>query len=255
MQNFTYHTHTNFSDGANTIEEMIAQAVKQGFSEYGITDHLCVPYNGFEAVKEKVKKHIKDIRKAAAAAPIKVYAGFEVDYNSGEGWLEQFREFRKELEVDYLISGNHWTYDENYQNKYSVCFLSQYGFSEKEMSAYIRRHFNNIVNSIYSREFDFVAHLDFIRWGGIVGEFDYREERMAVIEALAETDTPFELNTKGINSIGSYYPARWMLEALRDKNVPVVISDDAHTIFQIGRHFAEAEQYLKDLNYTNRFHF
>lgn len=253
MQDFTYHTHTTFSDGANSVEEMIAQAVKLGFKEYGITDHLFVPYNGFDAIKDKVKNHILNIRRAAAKAPIKVLVGFEVDYNSSNEWLEQFRAFRKEINVDYLISGNHQTYDPLFQNSYSVCFLSNYGFSDTELHDYICRHFKNIVNSIYSREFDFVAHLDFIRWSGIVEEFDYRDERMEIVEALAKTNTPFELNTKGLKSIGDYYPARWMLEELKAKNVPVLISDDAHHLSQIGRYFNEAEQLLSDMNYTNRF--
>lgn len=42
MQNFSYHTHTNISDGKNTIEEMVAKAVDLGWKEIGISNHLIV---------------------------------------------------------------------------------------------------------------------------------------------------------------------------------------------------------------------
>ena len=45
IQNFGYHTHTYFSDGANTVDEMIEQACHLGFREIGISDHLIVHKN------------------------------------------------------------------------------------------------------------------------------------------------------------------------------------------------------------------
>jgi putative hydrolase len=35
-----YHIHTNFSDGENSIEEMVEAAVKFGYTEIAITDHV-----------------------------------------------------------------------------------------------------------------------------------------------------------------------------------------------------------------------
>ena len=45
MQNFSYHTHTVFSDGHNTIEEMLDRAEELGWREIGISDHLIVHKN------------------------------------------------------------------------------------------------------------------------------------------------------------------------------------------------------------------
>lgn len=52
---------------------------------------------------------------------------------------------------------------------------------------------------------------------------------------------------------GRQYPDLWIIEALRDADVPVLISDDAHRVEQIGQHFEKAESLLQELNYTNRF--
>ena len=45
IQSFSYHTHTNFSDGRNTVLEMVRQAKKLGFCELGISDHLSIHKN------------------------------------------------------------------------------------------------------------------------------------------------------------------------------------------------------------------
>ena len=44
-QNSTFHTHTIFSDGENTVEEMIFCAKNLGFETIGISDHLTVHKN------------------------------------------------------------------------------------------------------------------------------------------------------------------------------------------------------------------
>lgn len=45
MQKFSYHNHTNFSDGKCSLEDMVAQAKAIGFCEMGISDHLIVHKN------------------------------------------------------------------------------------------------------------------------------------------------------------------------------------------------------------------
>ena len=45
MQKYTYHCHTTFSDGKSSIKEMLDQAVRLGFTEIGISDHLAVHKN------------------------------------------------------------------------------------------------------------------------------------------------------------------------------------------------------------------
>ncbi len=42
IQNFSLHTHTTFSDGRNSISEMVEQAKKLGWKAIGISDHLTV---------------------------------------------------------------------------------------------------------------------------------------------------------------------------------------------------------------------
>ena len=274
MQKFTYHCHTNFSDGESSVEEMIAQAAKLGFTEIGITDHIEIHKNiisspdrekvlaaswdriqrdNFDDLKPLASKHIKTIRETAKKYPIDVLVGFEVDFFSYPEWLGDFNKFKSGLDIDYLISGNHMATSPNDDTVFFITTIKEHAKSPSEADQYIKTHFQNIKKSIESNLFSFIAHLDFVRWGGVVGEHDYKDERMELIETLAKTGTPTEINTKGMASVGGFYPAQWMLKEMNIRKIPIVISDDAHHINQIGIHFDKAEALLDTMNYKHRF--
>lgn len=259
IQNYTYHTHTTFSDGMCSIDEMLSQAVRLGFSEYGISDHLQIhDYHprrlNFEQALPLVKQHIQNVREAADKYSLKVWVGFEVDYFFYDGWLEKFKNFRSQLDVDYLICGNHYTYNQDCTSIYPVLSFQYEDITDSnEQKNYLRRHFAAMRDSVYSQQFDFLAHIDFARWGGLMQDGDYKPEIMEIIDALAETSSAAELNTKGRDRVGSFYPSPWILKEMKVRKIPLVISDDAHHTEQIGRYFAEAEILLQELDYPYRW--
>lgn len=67
------HSHTNFSDGENTLEEMVKEARQKGYEYFGISDHApSIASRGEKEVKklienrreeiENLNKHYKDIK-------------------------------------------------------------------------------------------------------------------------------------------------------------------------------------------------
>ena len=45
MNNLTnYHSHTSFCDGKAPMEAFIAEAVRQGFTSYGVSSHAPLPF-------------------------------------------------------------------------------------------------------------------------------------------------------------------------------------------------------------------
>ena len=44
MQRFNLHTHSVFSDGKSTPEEIVIEAIKQGLKVIGLSDHSPVPF-------------------------------------------------------------------------------------------------------------------------------------------------------------------------------------------------------------------
>ena len=51
MQQFNLHTHSIFSDGKSTPEEVVVEAINQGMKVLGFSDHSPVPFENSFAIK------------------------------------------------------------------------------------------------------------------------------------------------------------------------------------------------------------
>lgn len=75
-----FHVHTSYSDGTNTLEEMVAEAARQGFAYLGISDHSqTASYAGGLKIGD-VKRQQEEIEKLRHKYPqIRIYSGIESD--------------------------------------------------------------------------------------------------------------------------------------------------------------------------------
>lgn len=268
MQAFSYHTHTNslgIFDGRNTPDEMMSKAEGLGFTELGISNHLiCKPgaycwssqnFDDFAKAETVYLKTIEEIREAAARHKIKVYVGFEVDYYKSSDWRREFERLKNRLNVDYMIGSTHNLMNQDaswVQNIYHMT-RSNIKVDEDTLRDGIKNYWLNVIESIKSGYFDFIAHLDVIKIFGLGLEPEWDEYKWMVIETLDKSKHPFELNTSGWTKAGEQHPHTWMLKELAKRDVPIVISDDAHSVDLLGRYFSEAENLLSELHYTNRW--
>lgn len=273
MQKFTYHCHTTFSDGKSSIKEMLDRAVELGFTEIGISDHLAVHKNfmqspswsrfseyyaphiyrqEFKSAISDFQRHTENIRLLAANYPLKVYVGAEVDYMIYDGWLEEFMDFRKEVDLDYYLTGNHYVFNSDGETLYHPRDIAVL-FSKEEQEVIIRRHFNTLVTAVKSGLFDFLAHLDFVRKAEIYNLERFTAEIDELLGALAARNMPTEINSKGISKSGEPYPTLEIIKKMRNLNIPTLISDDAHKADNMGKDYDKVEKILQELNYTNRW--
>ncbi|MBR1648391.1 MAG: PHP domain-containing protein [Alphaproteobacteria bacterium] len=274
MQKFSYHTHTDFSDGKNTIEEMLEQACLLGWHEIGISDHLIIHKNimkspsweirwqnephiynhDFKTVYENFARHVEHIRKVAENYPLKVRIGAEVDFFPYSQWLDEFALFREKLPLDYYISGNHYLFlDEKAENIIDMKDAEIFPLNEQEIM--IKRHFKTLGQAAESKIFAFIAHLDYVRKVDLFLQNDFREEKQNLAKILSQSHTATELSTKGLRRSNDFYPDRDFLNLLIKNGVQFVISDDAHRINELGYHFDEAEKQLSDFNCRNRWNY
>lgn len=276
MQKFSYHTHTVFSDGKHSLDEMLQQAVRLGWEEIGISDHLIIHKNikespsypelmqrdgsalyrdDFNKAREVLQRHAEEFRKTAAKYPLKVRLGYETDYFTYDGWEDEFRELIKQIDHDYLITGNHFFASED---GLQVIDIHQYNrvISEDQTAQsqeYLRRHYQTLQKAVKSGLFAFLAHLDYARKLNHHALFPMIEERLRVVRALKEAGVACELSTKGLRKINDFYPENIILCELIKQEVPLVISDDAHQIQELGYGFDKAEEKLSELNCQRRF--
>lgn len=275
MQKFSYHTHTSISDGKNNIEEMVAKAADLGWEEIGISDHLIVhkdiklstgyirypdsrkmKASTFAEAYEKLAPNAEKIYNAADKYGIKGCVGYEVDYFDYAGWEDGLREFLLKIKYDYLINGNHCFCDKEIngvQKVYDICQNMPYEIMNN-FEWYIKNHFNTIAKAVNSGLFDFLAHFDYVK--KITGSEKYKlvDAEQNVVKALKNTGTACEISTKGLRRVGEFYPSDEILQMLVKNNIPMLISDDAHCISELGYAFDKAEEKLSEVRCKNRFH-
>jgi DNA polymerase (family 10) len=76
----TFHVHTTFSDGRNTMLEMLVAARERGWEYVGISDHSKVAYYAGGLSEEKLKlQHAEIARDEKTVAPMRVFRGTEAD--------------------------------------------------------------------------------------------------------------------------------------------------------------------------------
>ncbi|HEX8170125.1 MAG TPA: PHP domain-containing protein [Thermoanaerobaculia bacterium] len=76
----TFHVHTTFSDGRNTVQEMLAAARERGWEYVGLSDHSPAAYYAGGLSEERLKEqHAEIAREEKAVAPMRVFRGTEAD--------------------------------------------------------------------------------------------------------------------------------------------------------------------------------
>lgn len=269
MQNFSYHTHTNtfgIYDGHNSAEEMIIKAEEIGFTKLGISNHLAfhpnMPnqsqmfFSDFDKACDIYKRTVEEIRTVSLKHKIDVKVGFEVDFFPSSLWRNLFEKMYKEIKADYYISATHYLRNKSEQyimNLYYLKRTPEVRIDEDYLTVYLNNYWDNVIESIKSGYFDFIAHLDVCKLFNYCLESQWNERKWEVIETLDKHKQPYELNTSGWNKCDEQHPHTWMIEELGKRNVPIIISDDAHSSEMLGQHFEKAENLLKSLKYTNRY--
>ena len=271
-QRFTLHTHNNelHFDGRYSAREMIQAAQDKGFETIGVSNHMIAhknltPYLQYEPMffddynkaEQAYLKHIEILNNLKTEFKINIKIGFEVDFFTASHWQKFFEKMIPHLPVDYLINGNHFLKSEDESFMCNIFHLKHLNPApDKEtIHQWLVEYYKNTIRAIKSGYFSFIAHFDYPTRLGLSEEPIYDEYKYKVLEALKETKTPFELNTNGYEQLNHPYPHPKFIKEMSKNGgvVPIVLSDDAHFTERLGQHFNEAEQLLKELNYTNRF--
>jgi DNA polymerase (family 10) len=100
-----FHIHTNYSDGANSIEEIVKKSIELGFKFIGISDHSKGAYYAGGLTEERLilqKHEIEDVQKKYKN--IKIYHGIESEIKS-DGSLDYDDKILDML--DFVIASVH----------------------------------------------------------------------------------------------------------------------------------------------------
>jgi len=195
------HIHSNYSDGIESIENIVKKAQKMGYEYIGIADHSQSLKVARGLSEEKVKKKIEEIKKINKKFPeIHVFCGTECDIKP-DGSLDYSK---KTLSMfDFVGIGIH----------------TKFKMSRKEAT-------NRVIKGMENEYSTFLAH-------PTCRIISYREpldlDMEKIFEKAYETNTFMEINS---------FPDRLDLNDMhtkmaKDRNVKMVINTDAHNLDQL----------------------
>jgi DNA polymerase (family 10) len=198
----TFHCHTNWSDGRNTLVEMATEARDLGLTYLGIADHSrsSVIANGLS--EERLAGQVEAIRKLNLDLDeFHVFAGSEVDILK-DGSLDYGDDVLRHL--DYVVASVH----------------NVLGQDEATMTARLIRAMEN----------EYVTMLGHPSGRRLLQREESRVNFDKIIDCAARTGTWIELNCSSSRMDMDW---RWWREA-RDRGVKCVINPDAHRIVQFA---------------------
>lgn len=249
----SYHTHSIYSDGKNTLEEMVLSAIEKGCREIGFSDHAPMQFRcDWSARAEKIEEYKKEVvaLKEKYKGKIDIFLGIEQDYYStpASGY-------------DYIIGSVHFVYKDGEYIPVDI--------SADEVKSYIDRLYDGDVYGYCEDYFKLVKDICEVTKCQMIGHFDLVtkfNERLPLIdinhpryvkavddalEALLKSDAIFEVNTGAISRgyRTTPYPDERTMEIIAKSGKPFVITSDTHNKDTVTFNFEEQESSLSSKGY------
>ena len=255
MQKSNFHTHSVYSDGKNTIREMVEEAISRGFTALGMSDHsYAVKETSFCMSPEGEQKEYDEVRALAEEYKdkIRLYAGIELDGES----LVPTRDY------DYLLCSVHEIVRkgvslpiDHSQEAFVNMVNTHFRGSMVELS---KVYFNNLVEHVARNKTDIIGHFDLITKYSLVPEenLEYRDYALQAIRELVKHCNTFELNTgaiaRGLRVVP--YPADFMVDEIKKCGGRFVIASDCHYKERLTVWFDEGEEFLAAHGFVKNEH-
>lgn len=252
MYRADYHVHTAFSpDSSAKMESQIQTAIKQGFNEIAITDHMekdFIDKIGIFSLEIQCYKNALQELSQKYEDKIKVVHGLEIGYEKSYH-LETLEKI-KGYPFDFIICSMHRCDD---------CYLHTGEFFERksQKQAY-RRYFENVLESIEEyKDFQVYGHVDYIhRYGNykehVLEYATYKDIIDVILQKLIDTGRGLELNTSGIRyGLGQFHPQISIIKRYKEMGGEIItIGSDSHANNQLGFLWNEAAAFLKNVGFS-----
>lgn len=196
-----FHFHTNFSDGANTLSEMVFAGLAMGYKYFAVCDHSKASFQASGMWEDKVFKQKEVISAVAAEHKTTIFHGIEADILR-DGSLDYGDEFL--INFDFVVASIH----------------SRFSLNKDEMTA-------RILRAVENPHTDVLGHPS----GRILLERpEFEADYDKIIDACRANNVAIEINASAYRLDLDW---RRIFKA-RDKNCLFSINPDAHSTTQLN---------------------
>jgi histidinol-phosphatase (PHP family) len=249
-----YHNHLERGTlSLDYLKQFTEQAAAKGIEHFGISEHA---YH-FYQTKNILSNPWVDERRyydmgdyvnlfhQAWDASIDVKMSIEMDYTPDKH--KEMETFISNYDFDYVIGSIHWVGDFGID-------LAEYRkeWDRRDLKEVYTRYFDQVVTLAQSNLFDIIGHLDLVKiFKYIPNDEEFLlEQYERATDALSRSKTAVEISTAGLRKpIGQLYPDSRLLQLCFDKNIPIVLSSDAHVPEDVGKDFDKAVDLAKAVGY------
>lgn len=254
--NVSCHNHSNWSDGADALEDVCRKAKETGLKVFGISDHYVLPpEEGYDSVSwsmelNNLPRYMETLEKLRAELQddsFTLQIGLEVDF-----FFENIDFLLKKLSaypLDYLIGSVH------YAGKFPIdhSIDDWVELSEETKNALCEEYYKKLEAAALRKEFSFIGHLDLPKKFGLIDNEKYFDHAVRVLDNAAKSNIGIELNTAGwFKECNEQYPSLAILKEANKRKIPVIVNADAHNAAHLQREFARAADILASAGYPLR---
>lgn len=212
-----YHTHTFYSDGKSTIEDNVRTAVEKGLQVIGISDHGWG--HAFYGIKKEKRGEIfAEIERLKQKYPdIRIMKAIEANILGPSGKLDITPEEMQDYDI--VLAGYHFGSKPASASdvlSHLINYLNRlFGLFRKTA---IRRNTDSLIVAMCDYPFQVLTH------PGDKGPVDI----VRIAEASIKYNKILEVNKR------HHYMTVEQLRQIRDMDVKILLSSDAHTTEDIG---------------------
>lgn len=248
----SYHCHTVMSDGHSTELEYVRAAIAIGLEELGISDHYTLMPPGWRVdwsmPRDALPNYFRALHAAREDAGNRVIVryGIEVDYIPET--LAEIADMLRAYPFDYIIGSVHFVDDFPIDD--SAGWWDK--LSEGERNDMVRAYWSRITAMAETGLFDIAAHLDLYKKFGHRPTADISAEIAVALDAIARAGMAVELNTAGFHRMGEVYPSPTILRECYRREIPALVTADAHDISQLTRSYDLGVEILREVGYAKQ---
>jgi histidinol-phosphatase (PHP family) len=265
---WSYHCHSRFDDGQGELEEYALAALGKGFQTLGFSGHAPLPFRtGWTMPPELLPEYLRTARELSVryASRLRVLLGLEVDYIPGIA--SPASPFIRALGLDYTIGsvhflgelagGGRWTVDGPLSELERGLAESYGGDARRAVTAF----YALLQAMLREGAPDVIGHFDLIKKNNRGERFFsesapwYRGLVLDTLEVVRHCGCLLEINTGGLtrNTSGAFYPSKWVLAECLRRDIPILVSSDAHRPEELDGFYPQAHRLLRELGFRHTF--
>lgn len=250
-----YHTHGHYCDGKEPLSHYLNNSQIQSL---GFSSHAPLPFDcQWSMPHEKLDAYFAEIVALKRHTAIELYSGLEVDFIPDVIGPAGFRQTDYTIGsihfVDRFANGVHWEID----GAHAVFTAGMEKIFKNDYRAAWSRYFELTGQMLLESAPDILGHLDKMKIQNTNNKYFheneawYQTEVKRLLAVVQQTNTIVEINTRGLYQQKSEttYPSPWIVDLMKDMNIRVTISSDAHHSKDLCAHFEFAASVLLQAGY------